>query len=359
MSFDAKSNTHLPREFATAHGLAFAIHDILLQQLHAGWRGNAWIEQADAPPGLDPGALLDGESPLDCMLRIQEPEKIASFLNRTVYPFLLGDFLHYIYEALECSRKGKTTVAFSLLRKPLKESLFVLEILSSDPQDFACRFRDDIATLYSNDKTVKDKEKWHEDRVRSALVAANALDMFDPAYIAQLRYSHNEEDSFAGSFDKATHLVTNRQAIKTEPLNFNFIFSDHESLATHWAYIYSRLPYLMSYVWRICEHAFARYGWSDPVYIEDINRRVMASVLLWYPTIGERYRCSEIIRFAEYTRSSLHDLCVGAGWRTPEGSDLERMAVTGAWPGEFSLKVLARGIRYKLGVKAGDILGRL
>ncbi|MCL4853616.1 MAG: hypothetical protein KJZ78_19855 [Bryobacteraceae bacterium] len=358
MSFDKNANAHLPERFATAHDLAFAIHDILLHQLHAGWRANAWVERTDLQPGTDFESEIKGKHPIEWFFDTQSPEKIASLLNKSVYPFLLGDFLHYVYEALECSRKGKTTVAFSLLRKPLKESLFIMEILSTDPMEFARKFREDIASLYSDDQKIPEKEKWHLSRIRSAVIAIDALEILDPVYIAKLRYSRNEGDSFASAFDMATHLVTNYKSIKTDPLNFNFIFSDLDSIETHWAFIYSRLPYLLYYAWRICEHAFSRYGRSDPVYLHDIDRRIKAMILLWFPTIDENYRSPEIVHFVDQIKASLEMLCMASGWRKPTVSDLERMALCGAWPGESKFKVIARDIRYKIGVKVSEILGR-
>jgi len=320
----------------------------------------AWAEEVtNSGPELD--SLLAGEPAVEGMLRTQEPKKIASFLSRTVYPYLLRDFLHYVYEALECSRKGKTTLTFSLLRKPLKESLFVLEVLSADPLGFAQRFRDEIDTLSCDARDVngsKTKREWHEERVQQALQAANAIPDFDPGYITQLRYCRDEEDSFAGLFDKATHLVTSFRAIKTEPLNFNFVFSDDDSVETHWAYIYSRLPYLLSYVWRISEHVFARFSLSDPVYLDDIERRVMARVLQWDTSVRGNYRHPKIDAFIERTRVSLDLRCAAAGWRSPSRRDLDRMAESGAWPGESGLKVRARAVRYFLGVRASGLPGQ-
>jgi hypothetical protein len=115
----------------------------------------------------------------------------------------------------------------------------------------------------------------------------------------------------------------------------------------------------LAYTWRICEHAFARYGWSDPDYIEDIDRRISALVLLWHPTISEAYLTPQIDTFVTGTRSILHAKCTNGGWRLPTADDLRRMSETGAWPGEPQRKVRSRQRRNTALVKlAAQIVHR-
>jgi hypothetical protein len=45
--------------------------------------------------------------------------------------------LHCFYKALETSGKGKLAVSLMLIRKPLQESLFVLESIVADRTNFA------------------------------------------------------------------------------------------------------------------------------------------------------------------------------------------------------------------------------
>jgi hypothetical protein len=73
----------------------------------------------------------------------------TAVLVSTVFPAVLGDMMHCFYEALETSRKGKLTVSFMLLRKPLQESLFLLESVLVDPHGFAEKMTVDPGKLGS------------------------------------------------------------------------------------------------------------------------------------------------------------------------------------------------------------------
>ena len=60
----------------------------------------------------------------------------ASLLKRAIFLPLLSDMIHCVFETLETSRKGKLNISFMLIRKPLQESLYVLESMLLDELDF-------------------------------------------------------------------------------------------------------------------------------------------------------------------------------------------------------------------------------
>ena len=80
-------------------------------------------------------------------------------------------------------------------------------------------------------------------------------------------------------------LFTSHEAIRTEPLNINFIFSGMDAKLTQWSYFYGRLPYLLAYMHRIVEHVCATIAPTDPIYLHDMDRRISALVLLWWKTV--------------------------------------------------------------------------
>lgn len=54
---------------------------------------------------------------------------------------------HCIYEALSSAYKGKMAVAYMLIRKPIQESLFVLEEMQLDKSAFVSNLENDQSRL--------------------------------------------------------------------------------------------------------------------------------------------------------------------------------------------------------------------
>jgi hypothetical protein len=276
----------------------------------------------------------------------------ANLLVTTVFPAVLGDMLHCVYESLETSRKGKLGISFMLLRKPLQEGLFLLESVIADRHDFADKLASDPAKLWSQGAGGVGV---HTKRIQKVLDILGEADRFDSGYLAQLRYSKEARDGFDGICNKAMHLFTTHKAILTEPLNINFIFSQTDSILSQWSYIYSRLPYLLAYTHRIVEHVCATISPTDPVYLHDMDRRISARILLWWDTVEPPYAESHLRDFVLKTRDWLFEHCKEAGCRTPSRLDLEKMADTGAYPGESRVRVAQRNRRYKRAAAGGRV----
>jgi len=239
--------------------------------------------------------------------------------------------LHCFYEALETSRKAKLGVSFMLLRKPLQESLYVLETIIADRSGFAQKLTSDPVKLWSQDAGGREA---HSRNIQKVLEAIEEQERFDAGYLAQLRYDKDANDGFDGVCNKALHLFTYHKAIQTEPLNINFIFTNWESMLTQWSYIYSRLPYLLIYIHRIVEHVCADIAPTHPDYLSDIDRRISALVILWWETVEDHYRERHLESFVSKTREWLHEHCEAERYRLPTRNDLIRMGNNGALPGE-------------------------
>jgi hypothetical protein len=216
-----------------------------------------------------------------------------------------------------------------LIRKPLQEDLFLLEIISTDPEAFA-------HSLLENPMALRAQKaggiEAHTRRISKALQVLGEQDRFDAAYVAQLRYDRNVEDGFDGSCNKAVHLFTEHPAIRTEPLNVNFIFSDWDAKLTQWYYLYSRLPYLLFYARLLVEHVCSTFSQTDPAYLANMDRRVAAGTLLWARNVDADYRHPLIDRFVNVTRERLARACRAAGHREPALSDLPSMLANGTFP---------------------------
>jgi len=155
-------------------------------------------------------------------------------------------------------------------------------------------------------------------------------------------------DGFDGICNHAVHLITEHPAIRTRNMNMNFIFSGWESKLTQWAYLYSRLPYVLFYARRLVEHIFGTFAQTDSVYLADIERRMEAGAVLWYETVAVPYREPRLTRFVEVTRQHLERDCREAGFRHPTLRDLERLRDSGARPREHVGRI-ARDLFYFVG----------
>jgi hypothetical protein len=75
---------------------------------------------------------------------------------------------------------------------------------------------------------------------RSGRNKANEVDKRDDRP-PKTSFAMATDDGFAGMRNKALHLFTEHQALRTERLNINMIFSDDDARQTQWYYCYSRL----------------------------------------------------------------------------------------------------------------------
>jgi len=178
-------------------------------------------------------------------------DKLGELLLKSLFPALLSDFCQFIYEALSCSERARLTVAYSLLRKPLKENLAYLEWLLGDPEKL-------INTLYNEPASslaihiLSQKENLIP-VMRSAISRLVYQEMYEPTTIYELRYEKTAEYSFEKLWNKAIHLVTTHKELETEPQNLNFIFSGEDAQKTQWDFLYIRLPLILNYATDICE----------------------------------------------------------------------------------------------------------
>jgi hypothetical protein len=334
---------HLPVKYDVAHDLCFVIHDLLAELLKSGIEGNFFRTALEFDDDADRIAF---EKSSDIFVWLKENRRIeqrAQLLVTRVFPAVLSDTLHCIYEALESSRKGKLNITYMLIRKPIQENLFLLEAVVADRLDFADKLSMAPMKLRA---TKAGSMEAHAQRVQRVLEVVTETHRLDAAYIAQLRYEKCE-DGFDGICNHAMHLFTEHPKIRTAPLNINFIFSGLPEKLTQWAYLYSRLPYLLFYLFRIVEHIGASFAPTGGDYIEDIERRMSALIVMWWPSVAERYRSDHLEKFYLETNSWLRAHCHQARCRSPTARDLYRMSRCGALPGEPALKVKERGKLYE------------
>jgi hypothetical protein len=183
---------------------------------------------------------------------------------KNCFAALLSDLLQFIKTALDCSVKGQLHVTFALLRTPLKDNLFYLEYLLSDPNAFLDEFYN-VGKERKFDISKKNKEE-------KIKIIKNAIDksryhIYDADLMYLIRYDKQCPGGFEQGFELANHLITGHEYYKTNDGNFNFIFSNEDDKLKQWEVLYMHLPALMMHVFQIVtrlEENFVKFdeAWS-------------------------------------------------------------------------------------------------
>ncbi|WDE00342.1 hypothetical protein [Thalassomonas actiniarum] len=314
-----------PSYLEQAHDLCFLNHDILVELLRSGEKNKIFHQQINFLSEEDKKLLEQSNDIFEWFELTGRKLEYVETLRRTVFQALLSDFLHFIYESLSCSRKEKLTVAYALLRKPIQENLLLLEIMAIDINDFSNKLTENPLALRA--KNYGGIEG-HTKRIQSVLKVLGEEERFNADYLAQLRYQKSE-DGFDGICNKSMHLFTEHKKIKTENMNINQIFSGSESKQTQWHFLYSRLPYLIFYARRLIEHICGTFSKTDPSYLNNIEYRVMAATILWYPNVEDRYKNDNLDKFVDSTVNKLEKTFLDAGKNKPSKKDILRVKDSG------------------------------
>ncbi|WP_149086498.1 hypothetical protein [Pseudomonas prosekii] len=339
-----EQNTALPKQFHAAYRHSFAAHDVMVQLLVSGMKQGVFVTNVTFQNEQDFAAFQQADDLIGWLNQNGRLAEETDVLVTMAFPAVLSDMLHCIFEALEASRKGKLAIAYMLLRKPFQESLYLLKSVVSDKAAFAKKIAEDPLQLRPQNAGGLEG---HTRRIQSVLDTIGESWRFDANYIAKLRYDKSDRDSFDGICNKAMHLFTEHKAIKTEQYNINFIFLQEDQALTQWSYLYSRLPYLLTYITSLVEHISERFALTLPTYTEDMDRRLAAYLIISTSCVTPHYEAEPITNLALHTYQWLTDHCTQNGFPEPLGEHLERMALTGAFPNEEESEVQARDLLYK------------
>jgi hypothetical protein len=254
-----KKKTALPAEFKFCHDYCFFLHDQLLETLISAEKAKVFqvqFKHKDKSHAQEI-AKLAGEELVIWMEANGYKDEVRNLYYKQVCAALLSDFLHFIYEALQCSRKGKLTVAYALLRKPLKDDLFYLEWLLARPADFLKRFEGENQNRFS--LLPKFKEQEQIAIIREA-IKESKQGVIPAEFIHALRFKKSLQYGFEPLWQKANHLITTQGDLETEPCNFNFVFSNKDSRYAQWVGLYWFLPVLLFHAVSVFEALFGKFA---------------------------------------------------------------------------------------------------
>lgn len=254
--------TYLPLKHWAAHEFCFHLHDQMVM-LAKGFENeklhNVTVKFRDED---DAKAFSDAENfydYLDQTGRQELSKKIV--LNQIIVP-IFSDFLHFVHEALKALEKRKLTFAISVLRKPLKENFPIATLMLVDQDEFYRRLK---TSPYKSFKGEEFSKQFRLSMWGKLAKFDEHFEIVNGELIETILFDHRDNYGFAALFDKANHLTTHYETVRTEPLNLNFIFSNPErdDLYDH---IYPRLAYCLRIARDVMHDLMANRAPINPAY---------------------------------------------------------------------------------------------
>lgn len=264
----------IPPRFAARHEFCFYLHDLILHLLVEV--ENLQIRSGKFEISRSDQAIVQDqfEDFLDYLLKSDHRTQASRMLLNHVMVALVSDFLSFVYEGLIALSKRKFSVGFSLLRKPFKENLLHLSWMLADTAEYFEKFESSPATLMESRKTDQvARVKIIECAIENCFIK----DVFNAELLEKIIYDKNYDAGLASLFDKATHLVTGARAIRTEPLNLNFIFKDPRDNDIFES-TYSSISLILMYAFAILSSELEKITPIDTSYV---RRRLLIAFMVY------------------------------------------------------------------------------
>lgn len=293
----------LPDRYKFNHNYCFFLHDFLVDIIKYGEENNRFTVSIKFEDKKSSKKIkeLKGEGLWDWLKEKGFEDEIDELTYKQIYVAVLSDFCQFLYTALKCSEKGKLSVTYSLLRKPLKDHLLIFEWLITNPNDFLTKFNsagsfESIAI----DKVTKGEKIKMINKTQDIIPHS----FFTPDFIYDIRYNKKVEYGFEKLFQKATHIVTSYKNIRTEKGNLNFIFSDEKAKISQWDHLYFLLPGILLYSVEICMTLYFGIISKD----EKINHSYLNRAIIGFLISQQTSNNSYNIKFSKHYFNNFKDL---------------------------------------------------
>ncbi len=256
---DDEEDVILPKKYHEINNICAIIYDQLTEIFVA----DNYKALKKAEFNLDPktqllvSELRSGKIHVLDWLKVNDlNDELTMVLTRHITMSIVSDFVNFMYESLSCAKRGKMTVAYALLRKPLTDELLILEQLLYDPHEFIKRF------FHSGEPADYDPSHQNVDKrdiIRKALTKLKPTIIFYEDILYELRYDKSCPSGINGISNHALHIVTRDKNYKTPNQNLNFVFSGEEDIIDYWDHYYYFVPYLLIYSVSIIDNIIFRY----------------------------------------------------------------------------------------------------
>jgi len=253
----------IPKSERLAHEYCFFLHDACVYMLAEYERERAHyvrFEFRDAAEAEAFERYADQDGSIAALKKLDRLDEAKRVAVNTITLGMVSDCLHHIYEALRCMERRKVVVAFNLLRKPLMDSLVYLSWMFSDEDDFYEAF----ANQSPAGLTPRIVGNRRRSIIAAAVDAAMLNGVVDPDWLSDVLFKPAYPRGLYKILQRAVHLITfERDEVRTEPENFNFIFKDFTDDDSYEG-LYEVLPPVMLFLSHVIEDLFERMRAKDP-----------------------------------------------------------------------------------------------
>ncbi len=183
-------------------------------------------------------------------------KELTEILTKHITLSVLSDFVNFMYESLSCAQRGKMSVAYGLLRKPLTDELLIFEQLLVAPADFIRSY------FHIGDPKGYDPSEPNLNRLQ---IIGDVFKMSDPGspympdLVYGLRYDKQNPSGINGISNQALHIVTTHRAYRTEDGELNFVYANGHDYQRYWRHYYYFVPYLLIYAAHVVDELV--FGW--------------------------------------------------------------------------------------------------
>ncbi|MGL9742151.1 hypothetical protein [Enterococcus sp. DIV1368c] len=231
---------YLPEEFIPQQKLLLYYNDLFTNMLIKADEYNlAWTE---FPLNEKDEKIEETEDVIDWMIENGFKKEAYKFLRAHLFFSLLQDFNFYMHESFDCAERGKVSVAFTISRKPIKDTLFYLSWLLVDSAEMLDKFLNENPKKYDVSSLNRDF------KLKILKKSVECIDLgFDESLLFKLIYDRKCEYGLSRIWDQSLHLVTTNPNYPTKYRNLNFIFSQDKIWKDFWKTYYNAIPIILRF----------------------------------------------------------------------------------------------------------------
>ena len=206
----------------------------------------------------------------------------ASVINQSLYRHiifsLISDYNIYIEDVIECCKRNHFSTAYTLLRKPFKDDLFMIEWFYSSGYRMVAKFVNNPIEEFEIEKISKDKKK------RIIRKVCKKIDFFTAKKMYDLRYSKESYESLEKLWNKSIHIITSRKEYKTKDSNLNMIFYSDKEVKENITYIYKVLCSVQLYFVVLISNILLDEGL---ILLDDYNYNINNIFILFFSILSD------------------------------------------------------------------------